>query len=37
MPFCFLLIIFYYAVDSGLLGGVLPFMLFLWILIDEKV
>lgn len=30
------MIIFYYIKNSGLLGGFLPLLLFLWVLIDEK-
>ena len=30
------MIIFYYAKNSGLLGGFLPFLLFTWVLIDER-
>ena len=33
---CYLMIIFYYIKNSGLLGGFLPLLLFLWVLIDEK-
>lgn len=36
MEVCYLMIIFYYIKDSGLIGGFLPLILFLWVLIDER-
>lgn len=34
---CFIIIILYFSKNSGLTGGILPALMFIWILMDDGV